>query len=67
MENTMVDRIDTPGRLHTHGLERTSPKGGPFLGRCVYCGVENLPMSAALEPCPAAPPQDKQILDAIKR
>lgn len=51
----------------THGLERTSPKGGPFLGRCVYCGKENLPPSAALEACDKAPSQDQQILDAIDR
>lgn len=50
----------------THGLARTSPKGGPFLGRCVYCGQENLPAKAALEPCAKAPGQDQQILDAIK-
>jgi hypothetical protein len=50
----------------THGLERTSPKGGPFLGRCIYCGQENLPMKAALQPCDKAPSQDQQVLDAIK-
>ena len=50
----------------THGLERTSPKGGPFLGRCIYCGKENLPAKAALEPCEKAPGQDQQILDALK-
>jgi hypothetical protein len=50
----------------THGLERTSPKGGPFLGRCIYCGKENLPAKAALEPCDRAPDQGQQVLDAIK-
>jgi hypothetical protein len=49
----------------THGIERTSPKGGPFLGMCRYCGAENLPMRAALEPCPKAPTQDAQIIDAL--
>jgi hypothetical protein len=51
----------------THGLERTNPKGEKFLGRCVYCGRENLPMSAALEPCDKAPSQDQQVLDALQR
>lgn len=50
----------------THGLERTSPKGEPFVGRCVYCGREGLPSRAALEPCDKAPSQDQQVLDAIK-
>jgi hypothetical protein len=54
-------------KLHTHGLERTSPKGGPFVGRCVYCKQEGLPMSAALEPCLMAPKQETQILDALAR
>jgi hypothetical protein len=49
----------------THGLERTSPKGGPFLGRCIYCGKEQLPMKAARESCDQAPSQDQQVLDAI--
>ncbi len=49
----------------THGLERTSPKGGLFLGRCIYCGTTNLRPSDALKPCPSAPSQEQQILDAI--
>jgi hypothetical protein len=50
----------------THGLERTSPKGGPFVGRCIYCGQTGLPMRAALEPCEKAPSQDQQVLNALK-
>lgn len=49
-----------------HGLERTSPKGEKFIGRCIYCGKENLPPVAVHEPCEKAPSQDTQILDAIK-
>lgn len=36
----------------THALVRTSPKGELFRGTCIQCGTENLPMRAALEPCP---------------
>jgi hypothetical protein len=25
-----------------HSLQRTSPKGGPFIGTCVLCGQEGL-------------------------
>jgi hypothetical protein len=49
-----------------HGLERTNPKGEKFIGRCRYCGAEGLPMGAALEPCPASPSQDQQVLDALQ-
>ena len=51
--------------MNTHGLERTSPKGEPFIGRCIYCCKEGLPMRAALEPCCMAPSQDQQVLDAV--
>lgn len=56
----------TDTRRPTHGLERTSPKGGPFVGRCIYCRAEGLPMGAALQPCPDAPTLDQQIIDAIE-
>ncbi len=49
----------------THGLERTSPKGSPFLGTCRYCGKTNLPSRAALDFCESAPSQAQQVLDAI--
>jgi len=34
-----------------HALTRTSPKGGPFIGRCFRCGLENLPAEAVTQPC----------------
>ena len=36
----------------THAIPRTSPFGGPFIGRCTKCGEEGLGMGAPLEPCP---------------
>lgn len=36
----------------THVLERTSPKGEAFIGRCRLCGKENLSMKDALADCP---------------
>jgi hypothetical protein len=35
----------------THALVRTSPTGGPFIGRCIQCGREGLKMGDALEYC----------------
>jgi hypothetical protein len=51
----------------THSLERTAPKGGPFIGRCVLCGQPNLPMSAAQEWCPNPinGTQDDALINAI--
>ena len=37
----------------THAVIRTSPKGGPFKGRCQKCGEEDLGMGAALDDGPA--------------
>lgn len=34
-----------------HHIERTSPKGEPFVGTCHLCGKSNLKMSAALDEC----------------
>jgi hypothetical protein len=38
-------------RSKTHAVVRTSPKGGPFIGRCIQCGREGLKMGDALEYC----------------
>ncbi len=29
-------------RMTYHAIERTSPKGGPFIGTCRLCGTPNL-------------------------
>jgi len=52
----------------THSLERTSPKGGPFLGRCVLCGAADLPSKAALWACPnpRGASSNRALLDAIE-
>ena len=56
----------TPAK--THAVVRTSPKGGPFLGRCIQCGKKNLPPSAALEPCENTRgiSQDQSLLEVIE-
>jgi hypothetical protein len=43
----------------SHAIVRTSPTGGPFRGRCIKCGAENLRMGDALVDCP----NDKDVLD----
>lgn len=53
--------------MDTHSLERTSPKGGPFIGRCVKCGKTDLLGSAVNEECPnpSGMTQAQDILNAI--
>lgn len=51
-----------------HNIERTSPKGGPFVGTCVLCGTPNLKMEDAMEDCPnqRGMTEEESILEAIK-
>lgn len=35
-----------------HHLVRSSPKGGPFLGTCVCCGIGRLAAAQAQLECP---------------
>ncbi|WP_157973399.1 hypothetical protein [Blastomonas sp. UPD001] len=52
----------------THSLERTSPKGEPFLGTCTKCGQVGLPMAAVRSPCanPANINDEEALLIAIR-
>lgn len=54
--------------MDTHSLERTSPKGGLFVGRCVKCGKTDLPSSAVHEECPnpSGATQAQDILNAVE-
>lgn len=46
----MDDRLDRVRQ--THGaLSRTSPKGGPFVGRCLACGQDGLTLRDMHKPC----------------
>jgi hypothetical protein len=53
-----------------HTIERTSPKGPgqKFLGTCILCRRQNLPMSAALEECdnPRGLTADEALMEAIE-
>lgn len=51
----------------THCIERTSPKGGPFLGTCRLCGQPGLIMADALKWCPnpVNKTDNQALLDAI--
>ncbi len=53
----------------THSVERTSPLGERFIGRCVLCGEDRLTMGGALKPCPnpRGVTADDAVLTAIER
>ena len=52
----------------SHALERTSPKGGPFIGTCTKCGLTNIPLKQMHEECsnPANLNDGDALLLAIK-
>ena len=54
-------------KMDTHALERTSPKGGPFIGRCTKCGMTEIPLADARNECanPANITQEEALLMAI--
>lgn len=51
-----------------HSLERTSPKGQGFVGRCVLCGEEGLRIGDALKHCPnpRGVSEEQSLIDAIE-
>ena len=51
-----------------HSLERTSPKGGPFIGTCTKCGLRDIPLARMQEPCanPANLSDDDALIIAIE-
>lgn len=52
----------------THSIERTSPKGQPFIGTCVLCGTPNLTTGDALKACPnqRGLTEDEALVQAIE-
>lgn len=52
----------------THNIERTSPKGGPFIGTCVLCGKPGLTSGQVNEFCanPNSVTQEESVMSAIK-
>lgn len=52
-----------------HALMRTSPKGGPFIGTCMKCGMTNLPVNQTGKPCvnPGGLSPDDALLIAMGR
>lgn len=54
-------------RMQTHALERTSPKGQPFIGTCRLCGQAGLTSKDVMKPCENVRglSQEEAVLEAI--
>jgi hypothetical protein len=52
----------------THSLTRTNRKGVPFIGRCVLCGLTDLPAEAVQWRCsnPRGVSNEQAVVDAVK-
>ena len=59
-----------------HSLTRMNPKGQEFVGQCVYCKEQDLPVEATGWFCPVLlrryadeidPPQDKELVTQLYR
>ncbi len=50
-----------------HSIERTNPKGQPFIGVCRLCGEQNLKITDATKDCPNVRglSPDEALLEAI--
>lgn len=60
---------DTVAVVRGHCIERTSPKGHPFVGTCWQCGRSGLTHADMFEPCEniAGLTQDESLLMAIEK
>lgn len=60
-----MDSINRPSRVHS--LNRTSPKGGPFIGTCALCGKAGLTLDNMRDECEnqRALTQDEAVIEAV--
>ena len=51
-----------------HAIERTSPKGGPFIGTCRLCGLKGLTIGNSQDDCEnvRALTEDQALIEALK-
>lgn len=56
----------TPSRMHS--LNRTSPKGGPFVGTCALCGKTGLSLTDMKSECenPRGLSADDAVIEAVR-
>ena len=64
-----MDAFNRPEPSRQHSLQRTSPKGGPFVGTCALCGKAGLTLDDMRTECenPRELTADEAVLEAIQR
>jgi hypothetical protein len=63
----LLNQGENMTKSKTHALNRTSIKGGPFIGTCTQCGQTGLPSSAVFDYCENTRgiTQDEALIEAI--
>lgn len=63
-----MDAFNRPEPSRQHSINRTSPKGQPFVGTCALCGKAGLTLDAMREECenPRGLSADDAVVEAIK-
>lgn len=62
-----MDTFNRPEPTRQHSLQRTSPKGGPFIGTCSLCGKTGLTFDDMREECenPRGLSTDEAVVEAV--
>lgn len=65
--DSYMDAINGPEPGRRHSLNRTSPKGGPFIGTCALCGKAGLTLDDMRDECEnqRGLTQDEAVVEAI--
>lgn len=66
--DSYMDAFNRPSPSRQHSLERTSPKGGPFVGTCRLCGKAGLTFDDMRKECENQRnlSSDEAVIEAIK-
>jgi hypothetical protein len=62
-----MDAFNRPEPSRQHSLNRTSPKGGPFVGTCALCGKTGLTFDNMRDECDNQRnlTQDEALIEAV--
>lgn len=63
-----MDAFNRPSPSRRHALQRTNPKGQPFVGTCSLCGKAGLTLDAMREECENVRglTEDEALIETIK-
>jgi hypothetical protein len=66
--DSYMDTFNRASPSRQHSLERTSPKGGPFVGTCRLCGKAGLTLDDMRDECEnqRGLSSDEALIEAVK-